>query len=73
MAKFKEEDEYYGEIEVNGDCFIVKEKEDCSEEEWKTICKMCGLIPEFTERIVFDGVIKFFGIEERLGRIIDNE
>lgn len=51
----------YGEINVSGDTFIVKEKEECSKKEWEIICRMCGLNPDCTDRIVIDGTIKYFG------------
>ena len=53
---------HYGEIKFNGDCFIVKEREECSNPEWMYLCDLFGLDYEATERIVIDGIVKYFGL-----------
>lgn len=56
---------HYGEIDFNNDCFIVKEVEETSETEWNMLCKMFGLVPDKTYRIVVKGKVEYFGVEER--------
>ena len=62
MCDEEGEEPHYGEIKVSGDCFIIKEKEENTHEEWKYLCKAFGFDPDLTERIVFDGVVKYFGV-----------
>ena len=59
-----ESNAHYGEINFNGDCFIVKEKDECDYAEWKYLCDLFGLDHEYTERIVIDGVVKYFGLRK---------
>lgn len=54
----------YGEIKFNGDFFIVKEKNECDDAEWKYLCDLFGLDHKYTERIVIDGVVKYFGLRK---------
>ena len=56
-----EDDSHYGEINFNGDCFIVKEKYECGNAEWMYLCDLFSLDYDKTERIVIDGVVKYFG------------
>ena len=58
----KDELPHYGEININGDCFLVKEREECSNSEWMYLCDLFGLDYDKTERIVIDGVVKYFGL-----------
>ena len=55
---------HYGEININGDCFLVKEREECSNPEWMYLCDLFGLDYDKTERIVIDGVVKYFGLRK---------
>ena len=55
---------HYGEININGDCFIVKERNECSNPEWLYLCDLFGLDYDATERIVIDGVVKYFGMRK---------
>lgn len=55
---------HYGEININGDCFLVKEREECSNPEWMYLCDLFGLDYDATERIVIDGVVKYFGLRK---------
>lgn len=57
-------DSHYGEIKFNGDCFIVKEKDECSNSEWMYLCDLFGLDYDKTERIVIDGIVKYFGLRK---------
>ena len=50
---------HYGEIKFNGDCFIVKERDECSNPEWMYLCDLFGLDYNTTERIVIDGIVKY--------------
>lgn len=59
-----DEPPHYGEIEINGDRFIVKEKEECDDTEWMFLCNLFGLDYDKTERIVIDGVVKYFGMRK---------
>lgn len=59
-----ESNAHYGEINFNGDCFIVKEKDECDYAEWKYLCDLFGLDHKYTERIVIDGVVKYFGLRK---------
>lgn len=61
---FAEEPSHYGEININGDCFIVKERDECSNPEWMYLCDLFGLDYDATERIVIDGVVKYFGLRK---------
>lgn len=53
---------HYDEIKFNGDCFIVKEREECGNAEWMYLCDLFDLDYEATERIVIDGIVKYFGL-----------
>lgn len=55
---------HYGEININGDCFIVKEREECNNPEWMYLCDLFGLDYDATERIVIDGIVKYFGLRK---------
>ena len=55
---------HYGEIEINGDCFIIKERDECSNAEWMYLCNLFGLDYDATERIVIDGIVKYFGLRK---------
>lgn len=54
----------YGEIKINGDCFIIKERDECSNAEWMYLCDLFGLDYDATERIVIDGIVKYFGLRK---------
>ena len=56
--------QHYGEIDFNNDCFIVKEVEETSKIEWNMLCKLFGLIPDKTYRIVIKGKVEYFGVEK---------
>ena len=60
----KERISHYGEIKFNGDCFIVKEREECNNPEWMYLCDLFGLDYNATERIVIDGIVKYFGLRK---------
>lgn len=55
---------HYGEINFNEDCFIVKEREECGNAEWIYLCDLFGLDYNATERIVIDGIVKYFGLRK---------
>lgn len=55
---------HYGEIKFNGDCFIVKERDECNNSEWMYLCDLFGLDYDATERIVIDGIVKYFGLRK---------
>ena len=55
---------HYGEIKFNGDCFIVKEREECCNPEWMYLCDLFGLDYDATERIVIDGIVKYFRLRK---------
>lgn len=59
-----ESNAYYGEINFNGDCFIVKEKYECDYAEWKYLCNLFGIDHEYTEKIIIDGIVKYFGLRK---------
>lgn len=61
--KYKNNKPHYGEIYFDNDCFIVEEKEEVNETEWNVLCKMFGLIPDKTNRIVIKGKVEYFGME----------
>ena len=60
----KDELPHYGEINISGDCFLVKEREECSNSEWLYLCNLFGLDYDKTERIVIDGIVKYFGLRK---------
>lgn len=53
---------HYGTLSFDNDCFPVLEKEDWSDSEWQNFCKVMGLVPEKTDRIVLRGTVEYFGI-----------
>ena len=55
---------HYDEIKFNGDCFIVKEREECGNAEWMYLCDLFDLDYEATEQIVIDGIVKYFGLRK---------
>lgn len=55
---------HYGEIKFNGDCFILKEREECNNPEWMYLCDLFSLDYEATEQIVIDGIVKYFGLRK---------
>lgn len=55
---------HYGEIKFNGDCFIVKEREECSNSEWMYLCDLFSLDYDATEQILIDGIVKYFGLRK---------
>lgn len=59
-----ESNAHYGEINFNGDCFIVKEKYECDYAEWKYLCNLFGIDHEYTEKIIIDGIVKYFGLRK---------
>lgn len=60
----KELDSHYGEIEFNNNNFIVKERDECSNPEWMYLCDLFGLDYDVTERIVINGIVKYFGLRK---------
>ena len=44
--------------------FIVKERDECSNPEWMYLCDLFGLDYDVTERIVINGIVKYFGLRK---------
>lgn len=59
-----EPNSHYSEIKFNGDCFIIKEREECSNAEWMYLCDLFNLDYEAIEQIVIDGIVKYFGLRK---------
>lgn len=55
----------YGEINSNGECIIIKEREECSNAEWMYLCDLFGLDYDATEEIIINGTVRYFGITKK--------
>lgn len=53
---------HYGTLSFDNDCFPVLEKEELDDREWQSLCRIMGLVPEKTDRIVLRGTVLYFGV-----------